>query len=221
MLCPLTDPKGPTSQLTQEQLAVLLNFLGQSKSSVNTAQFVQSMGTKVNQETLQQLSKALAPTDPAEPPPPQPTPVKPPQPTAPAGMPRTPPMPKPPSPPMSALTGIPDGEATAATQTAMTMLLAQLLQAQHTQRQEVSDGGEGAESTNPAGAAPGGQPPPEVKHPPEPSPVSPGNPVYYFQREISLSSCFLNHVSMRELILTLMNMVLPEHFFCAKKQRTF
>lgn len=169
----LLDPKGPTSQLTQEQLAVLLNFLGQSKSSVNTAQFVQSMGTKVNQETLQQLSKALAPTDHAEPPPPQPTPVKPPQPTAPAGMPRTPPMPKPPSPPMSAPTGIPDGEAAAATQTAMTMLLAQLLQAQQTQRQEVSDGGEGVESTNPAGAAPGGQPPPEVKHPPEPSPVSP------------------------------------------------
>uniref|UniRef100_A0A8C4HRS5 Cyclin dependent kinase 13 n=1 Tax=Dicentrarchus labrax TaxID=13489 RepID=A0A8C4HRS5_DICLA len=83
---------GPNSQLTQEQLAVLLNFLGQPKSAVNTAQFVQSMSTKVNQETLQQLSKALAPSDPAEPPP-QPTPTKPPQPGAPAGVPRTPPMP--------------------------------------------------------------------------------------------------------------------------------
>ncbi|XP_074478340.1 cyclin-dependent kinase 13 [Sebastes fasciatus] len=169
----LLDPKGPHSQLTQEQLAVLLNFLGQSKSSVNTAQFVQSMGTKVNQETLQQLSKALAPTDPAEPPP-QPMPAKPPQPAAPVGVPRTPPMPKPPSPPMSAPSGIPEGEAAAATQTAMTMLLAQLLQAQQAQRQEPSDGGEGAESTNPAGGAAGGQPlPPEVKQPPEPSPVSP------------------------------------------------
>uniref|UniRef100_A0A8D3DAH3 Cyclin dependent kinase 13 n=1 Tax=Scophthalmus maximus TaxID=52904 RepID=A0A8D3DAH3_SCOMX len=93
---------GPNTQLTQEQLAVLLNFLGQPKSAVNMAQFVQSMSTKVNQETLQQLSKALAPTDPADPPV-QLTPVKPPQTTAPAGLPRTPPMPKPPSPPMSAL----------------------------------------------------------------------------------------------------------------------
>lgn len=175
--CFLTDPKGPNSQLTQEQLAVLLNFLGQPKSAVNTAQFVQSMSTKVNQETLQQLSKALAPTDPAEPPPPQPTPAKPPQPAAPAGVPRTPPMPKPPSPPMSAPSGIPEGEAAAATQTAMTMLLAQLLQAQQAQRQETGDGGEVAESTNPAGGAPGGQLlPPEVKQPPEPSPVSPGDP---------------------------------------------
>ncbi|KAM6971651.1 cyclin-dependent kinase 13 [Tautogolabrus adspersus] len=170
----LLDAKGPNSQLTQEQLAVLLNFLGQPKSAVNTAQFVQSMSTKVNQETLQQLSKALAPSDQSEPPP-QPTPTKPPQPPAPAGVPRTPPMPKPPSPPMSAPSGIPEGEAAAATQTAMTMLLAQLLQAQQAPRQEAGDGAEGAESTNPAGAAAaGGQLlPPEVKQPPEPSPVSP------------------------------------------------
>ncbi|XP_068438056.1 cyclin-dependent kinase 13 [Clinocottus analis] len=173
----LLDPKGPHSQLTQEQLAVLLNFLGQPKSSVNTAQFVQSMGSKVNQETLQQLSNVLAPTDPAEP---QPAPAKPPQPAvaaapaaAPAGVPRTPPMPKPPSPPASAPSANPDGEAAAATQTAVTMLLAQLLQAQ--QRLEPSDGGDGTEGTNQAGAAaPGGQPPPpEGKPPPEPSPVSP------------------------------------------------
>lgn len=139
------------------------------------------MSTKVNQETLQQLSKALAPTDPAEQPP-LPTPAKIPQPSAPAGVPRTPPMPKPPSPPMSAPSGIPEGEAAAATQTAVTMLLAQLLQAQQAPRQEPSDGGEAAESTNPAGSAPGGPLlPPEIKHPPEPSPVSPGKPVKYFQ----------------------------------------
>ncbi|XP_069552559.1 cyclin-dependent kinase 13 [Brachyistius frenatus] len=169
----LLDPKGPNSQFTQEQLAVLLNFFGQPKSAVNTAQFVQSMSTKVNQETLQQLSKALAPTDPAEPPP---APAKPPPPAAPpAGVPRTPPMPKPPSPP----SGNPEGEAAAATQTAMTMLLAQLLKAQQAQRPEPGDGGEGAESANPAGAAAAAAAaappllPPEVKQPPEPSPVSP------------------------------------------------
>lgn len=172
----LLDPKGPNSQLTQEQLAVLLNFLGQPKSAVSTAQFVQTMSSKVNQETLQQLSKVLAPTDPerlAEPPP-QPTSTKPSQSTAPAGVPRTPPMPKPPSPPLSAPSGMPEGEAAAATQTAMTMLLAQLLQAQQAQRQEPNDGAEAAESTNPAAGATGGPlPPPEVKQPPEPSPVSP------------------------------------------------
>ncbi|KAM3860225.1 cyclin-dependent kinase 13 [Diretmus argenteus] len=171
----LLDPKGPNSQLTQEQLAVLLNFLGQPKSAVNTAQFVQAMSSKVNQETLQQLSKALAPADPERPaePPPQPTPTKPPQSSAPVGVPRTPPMPKPPSPPLSAPPGKPEGEAVAATQTAMTMLLAQLLQAQQAQRQEPSDGGEGAESTNLTAGPPGGPPPPpEVKQPPEPSPVT-------------------------------------------------
>ncbi|XP_028290587.1 cyclin-dependent kinase 13 [Gouania willdenowi] len=168
----LLDPKGPNSQLTQEQLAVLLNFLGQPKSSVSTSQLVQSMSTKVNQETLQQLSKALPPPpDPVDPP--KPAPAKPPLPSvAPAGVPRTPPMPKPPSPPTSAPPSIPEGEAAAATQTAMTMLLAQLLQAQQAQRQEASDGGEEAESTScKTAAAP--PPPPEVKQPPEPSPVSP------------------------------------------------
>ncbi|KAM6900355.1 cyclin-dependent kinase 13 [Xenentodon cancila] len=168
----LLDSKGPNSQFTQEQLAVLLNLLGQPKSAVSTAQFVQSMSTKVNQETLQQLTKALAPSEPPEPPP-QPPPTKPPQPAASAGVPRTPPMPKPPSPPPSAPSNIPEGEAAAARQTAMTMLLAQLLQAQQAQRQDASDGGEGAESTNPAGAPAAPLLPPEVKQPPEPSPVSP------------------------------------------------
>ncbi|KAM8822620.1 cyclin-dependent kinase 13 [Spinachia spinachia] len=167
----LLDPKVTSSQLTQEQLAVLLNFLGHPKSSVNTAQLAQCMGTKVNQETLQQLSKALGPCEPTEPPPPppQPAPPKPAQPAAaPPGVPRTPPMPKPPSPPMSAPPGIPDGEAAAATQTAMTMLLAQLLQAQQAPRQDPADAA--AEGANPAPAQP---PPPEGKQPPEPSPVSP------------------------------------------------
>ncbi|XP_037550089.1 cyclin-dependent kinase 13 isoform X1 [Nematolebias whitei] len=168
----LLDAKGPNSQFTQEQLAVLLNLFGQPKSAVNPAQFGQSMSTKVNQETVQQLTTALPPSDPAEPPP-QPAPAKPPQPAAPAGVPRTPPMRKPPSPTMSAPSSNPEGEAAAATQTAMTMLLAQLLQAQQAKRQEVSDGGDGTESTNPVGvttAAP--LLPPEVKQPPEPSPVS-------------------------------------------------
>ncbi|XP_008394764.1 cyclin-dependent kinase 13 [Poecilia reticulata] len=167
----LLEPKGPNSQFTQEQLAVLLNIFGQPKSAINPAQFVQSMSTKVNQEALQQLTKALAPSDPSEPAP-QPTPAKPPQPPAPAGVPRTPPMPKPPSPPMSAPPVIPEGEAAAATHTAVTMLLAQLLQAQQAQRQEAADSGEGAESSS-AAAPPPALPPPEVKPPPEPSPVSP------------------------------------------------
>uniref|UniRef100_A0AAV2L8C5 Protein kinase domain-containing protein n=1 Tax=Knipowitschia caucasica TaxID=637954 RepID=A0AAV2L8C5_KNICA len=168
----LLDPKGPNSQLTQEQLAVLLNFLGQTKSAANTAQFVQAMGSKVNQETLQQLSKALAPAEPTEPPP-QPAPVKAPPP---AGVPRTPPMPKPPSPPTPAPTYIPDGEV-AATQTAMTMLLAQLLQAQQTQQtqqaqqqqqwQELSDAAEAAENSSGTSATV------DAQQPPEPSPVSP------------------------------------------------
>ncbi|XP_076014185.1 cyclin-dependent kinase 13 [Genypterus blacodes] len=177
----LMDAKGPNSQLTQEQLAVLLNFLGQPKTAVSTAQFVQTMSSKVNQETLQQLSKVLPPTDPerpAEPPPPalaKPAPAKPPQSSAQAGVPRTPPMPKPPSPPPSAPPGLQEGEAAAAaTQKAMTMLLTQLLQAQQAQRQEPADAGEATEGTKPAAGAPAGPPPPpEIKQPPEPSPVSP------------------------------------------------
>lgn len=185
----ITEPKGPNSQFTQEQLAVLLNLLGQPKSTINTAQFVQSMSTKVNQEALQQLTKALAPSDPSEPTA-QPTPTKPPQPPAPAGVPRTPPMPKPPSPPMSAPPSIPEGETAAATQTAVTMLLAQLLQAQQAQRQEASDGGEVGESTNPAAAAlpPPTLPPTDVQQPPEPSPVSPGERATFHQSHLQTSS---------------------------------
>lgn len=159
------DSKAPNSQLTQEQLAVLLNLLGQSKSAVNPAQIA-----KVNPETLQQLSKVLPPehSDSDRPPEPHP-PLKPHKLPQSGGAPRTPPMPKPPSPhPSSASQGKPDGEASAATQTAVTMLLAQLLQAQ--QRQEAGD----TDGTNaPAGGPP--PPPSEPKLPPEPIPVSPGN----------------------------------------------
>ncbi|KAJ8010078.1 hypothetical protein DPEC_G00071260 [Dallia pectoralis] len=168
----ILDQKAPTSQLTQEQLAVLLNLLGQSKSTVNTAQIA-----KVNPETLQQLSKVLplAPTDSDRPPESLPPPKsnKPPQL---GGAPRTPPMPKPPSPPASAANqGKPEGEASAATQTAVTMLLAQLIQAQQNQRQEAGESGELPDGASaPAGVPP---PPPEPKQPPEPVPLSPGGRV--------------------------------------------
>lgn len=153
------DSKAPNSQLTQEQLAVLLNLLGQSKSAVNPAQIA-----KVNPETLQQLSKVLPPehSDSDRPPEPHP-PLKPHKLPQSGGAPRTPPMPKLPSPPPSSVSqGKPEGEASSATQTAVTMLLAQLLQAQ--QRQEARDEAVGR---NPLA----GRPPP----PPEPIPVSPGN----------------------------------------------
>nr|XP_046148145.1 cyclin-dependent kinase 13-like [Oncorhynchus gorbuscha] len=153
----LLDPKGPNCQLTQEQLAVLLKLLGQSKSTVNAVQIA-----KVNSETLQQLSKVLppAPSDSNQPPEP-PTPPKPPL------LGGAPPMPKLPSPPPSSVSqGKPEGEASSATQTAVTMLLAQLLQAQ--QRQEARDEAVGR---NPLAGRP--PPPPEPKQPPEPIPVSP------------------------------------------------
>ncbi|XP_061522439.1 LOW QUALITY PROTEIN: cyclin-dependent kinase 13 [Phycodurus eques] len=156
------DPKGPNSQLTQEQLAVLLNLLGPPNSGTNPAQFFQAVSSKVNQETLQQLSKVLPPAEATEPPA-KPPPAKPPQPAAPTGVPRTPPVPKPPSPPVP-----PEGAA--ATQTAVTMLLAQLLQAQ---RQE--DGADGAEAAAAADDLAAGAPPlpPDVKQPPKSRPVSP------------------------------------------------
>lgn len=178
-----SDPKASNSQLTQEQLAVLLNFLGQPSSAVNATQFVQSTSAKVSQDmSQQQLAKNLPPADQAEPlpppppppPPPQAAPNKPPQPAAPSGVPRTPPMPKPPSPLASAPPGMVEGEAAVATQTAVTMLLAQLLQAQQGQRTDRGDGGDASDGGNTAAAGGVQAPPPEVKQPPEPSPVSPG-----------------------------------------------
>ncbi|XP_077081088.1 cyclin-dependent kinase 13 [Siphateles boraxobius] len=163
----LLDPKAPNSQLTQEQLAVLLNLFQSKSGPVGSAQFAQTVGSKMNPETLQQLTKALpaGPLEserPPEPPPP-PTVSKPPPPP-PSGA-RTPPMPKPPSPPTP---GKPDGEASAsATQTAVTMLLAQLLKVQQGAPGDMMgfDSAEGVLSKT-AGV-------PEVKPPPEPSPVSP------------------------------------------------
>ncbi|XP_037135408.1 cyclin-dependent kinase 13 [Syngnathus acus] len=152
----LLDAKAPNSQLTQEQFAVLLNLLGppnNAAAAANPAQFFQAVSSKVNQETLQQLSKVLPPPEAT-----QPLVAKPPRP-------RTPPMPKPPSPP-------PEGDAAAAaaaaaTQTAVTMLLAQLLQAQ---RQEAGGGPEAADSNLSAGAD---VLPPDTKRPTESSPVTP------------------------------------------------
>ncbi|CAG05488.1 unnamed protein product, partial [Tetraodon nigroviridis] len=164
----LLDPKASNSQLTQEQLAVLLNFLGQPSAAVSASQYVQSASAKASQETTQQLAKNLPAADPAEPLPPPPppggrrprqaTPNKPPQPAAPLGVPRTPPMPKPPSPPACAPPGLAEGEAAVATQTAVTMLLAQLLQAQQ-------GGGDGGR-------------PPEPDYPPLPSEGYGGDYIY-------------------------------------------
>ncbi|KAG1924987.1 cyclin-dependent kinase [Pimephales promelas] len=163
----LLDPKAPNSQLTQEQLAVLLNLFQSKSGPVGSAQFAQTMGSKMNPETLQQLTKAL-PAGPPEserpPEPPLPPTVSKPPPPPPSGA-RTPPMPKPPSPPAP---GKPDGEVSAsATQTAVTMLLAQLLKVQQGAPGDIM-GFESADGvlSNTAGL-------PEVKPPPEPSPVSP------------------------------------------------
>uniref|UniRef100_A0A8C2CNJ3 Cyclin-dependent kinase 13 n=1 Tax=Cyprinus carpio TaxID=7962 RepID=A0A8C2CNJ3_CYPCA len=155
----LLDPKAPNSQLTQEQLAVLLNLLQSKSAPGGSAQFAQTVGSKMSLETLQQLTQALPPgpleSDRPPEPPPLPKVSKPPQP------PRTPPMPKPPSPPSPQPPG--DGEASAAaTQTAVTMLLAQLLKVQQGAAGEVMgfEGAEGGVSNAP-------------EPPPEPSPVSP------------------------------------------------
>lgn len=174
------DPKAPNSQLTQEQLAVLLNLFQSKSAPVSSAQFAQTMGSKMNPETLQQLTKALppAPLEPERPPEPPPLPKvsKPPQPPpGGGGVPRTPPMPKPPSPPTPQQQGKGDGEASAAaTQTAVTMLLAQLLKVQQGAAGDVI-GFEGAEGAilNAAGGSSAPPLPAEIKPPPEPSPVSP------------------------------------------------
>uniref|UniRef100_A0A4W4EW14 Protein kinase domain-containing protein n=1 Tax=Electrophorus electricus TaxID=8005 RepID=A0A4W4EW14_ELEEL len=147
---------GPNSQLTQEQLAVLLNLLQSKSAPLGTAQLSQAMGFKMNSDTLQQLTKALL---------------------AVSGAPRTPPLPKPPSPP-TPQQAKPDAEVSAAaTQTAVTMLLAQLLKVQQSAGAEplVAEGPDGTISAAVGGSA---APPlsAEIKQPPEPSPVSPGKP---------------------------------------------
>ncbi|NP_001353758.1 cyclin-dependent kinase 13 [Danio rerio] len=168
----LLDPKSANSQLTQDQLAVLLNLL-QSKSSAagGSAQFMQTVSSKMNPETLQQLSKALPCGLPESERPPEPPALPKTSKALPAaasgpGAPRTPPMPKPPSPPGPQQA---DGESSAsATQTAVTMLLAQLLNVQ----QGAPGDGTGFDGAD--GGVPNTAPaPPEIRQPPEPSPVSP------------------------------------------------
>lgn len=201
-----SDPKGPNSQLTQEQLAVLLNLLQSKSAPAGSAQLSQAMGLKINPETLQHLAKALLPgaaepERPPEPPALAQSQSKPPQPvSAVGGAPRTPPLPKPPSPPTPQQQGKLDGDVSAtATQTAVTMLLAQFLKVQ--QRAEAL-GTEGADTTiSTASGAPAAPLPAEIKQPPEPSPVSPGkatppsgNSLYQTFKSASLSQkYFISH----------------------------
>ncbi|KAJ8418703.1 hypothetical protein AAFF_G00002020 [Aldrovandia affinis] len=159
------DSKASGSQLTQEQLAVLLNLL-QSKNSVSMAQFAQVMNIKVNPETLQQLTKVSLPAGilaeaekPPEPPPP-PEPHKPPQP---GGASHTPPT-----------ANKPEGEAAStAVQSAFTVLLAQLLKVQQMQRKDTSGEEVGDSATPPPVGTGASEPFGEAQQPPEPSPVSP------------------------------------------------
>lgn len=175
-----SDLKGPNSQLTQEQLAVLLNLLQSKSAPAGSAQLSQAMGFKINPDTLQ-VAKALLPAA-AEPerqlePPAQAQSKAPKPPQAVAavgGAPRTPPLPKPPSPSTSQQQGKNDGEISAtATQTAVTMLLAQFLKVQQNAEVLGTDGADTTISTAP-GAASAPLLPAEMKQPPEPSPVSPG-----------------------------------------------
>ncbi|XP_072535478.1 cyclin-dependent kinase 13 [Salminus brasiliensis] len=180
----LLDPKGPNSQLTQEQIAMLLNLLQSKSAPLGPAQLSQAMGFKMNPETLQQLTKALlpGPVEPDRPPEPPVPPLsqskvpKPPQPSQTlGGAPRTPPIPKPPSPPTPQQQGKPDGEASAAvTQTAVTMLLAQLLKVQQNSDVLGTEGPDGAVSAVVSGSASAAAAAPllssEIK---QPSPVSP------------------------------------------------
>ncbi|XP_012672373.2 cyclin-dependent kinase 13 isoform X1 [Clupea harengus] len=198
----LPDPKAGSPQLTQEQLAVLFNLL-QSKNNPATAsasaQPPHAMDSKMNLETLQQLSRAPHP-GPVEQDNPSET-FAPPLPASQTpkvlnasqplssqlpgvSVPRTPPLPRPPS-PLPAEHKMEGGEATeaAATQTAVTMFLAQLLKVQQAQLQadgeglNTNPGGEGTDLPKgvPFGSAvtPSRLPPSKVSQPTKPSPVSP------------------------------------------------
>lgn len=183
-----SDPKGPNSQLTQEQLTVLLNLLQSKSAPAGSAQLSQVMGFKMNPETLQHLAKALLPgaaepERPPEPPALAPSQSKAPKPPLPvaaaAGAPRTPPLPKPPSPPTPQQQGKHDGEVSAtATQTAVTMLLAQFLKVQQSAEALGTEGADAALSTAAAAAPAAPLAPTEIKPPPEPSPVSPGKAIF-------------------------------------------
>uniref|UniRef100_A0A8B9LHL9 Cyclin-dependent kinase 13 n=1 Tax=Astyanax mexicanus TaxID=7994 RepID=A0A8B9LHL9_ASTMX len=181
----LLDPKGPNSQLTQEQLAMLLNLLQSKSAPLGSAQLSQAMGFKMNPETLQQLTKSLLPgsAEPDRPPEPLVPPLsqskapKPPQPgLTVGGAPRTPPIPKPPSPPTPQQQGKPDGESSAAvTQTAVTMLLAQLLNVQQSTDVIGTEGPDGAISAVVGGAAAAPLLSTEIKQPSPASPVTDGS----------------------------------------------
>ncbi|KAJ8406896.1 hypothetical protein AAFF_G00291720 [Aldrovandia affinis] len=164
------DSKVPGSQLTPDQLAVMVNLL-QSKSSVSMAQFAQAMSIKVNPETLQQLTQVPLPAgtlpEAERPPEPAAPAPEPPRPTQGGGAPRTPPL---------APQGRLEGEAAAAMQSAVTVLLAQLLKAQQAQMKTPAGAPEGGDAAHQSG--PGGQEPPsEMQQPPEPSTPPPDSPV--------------------------------------------
>ncbi|XP_064186945.1 cyclin-dependent kinase 13 [Anguilla rostrata] len=158
----LLDSKASGSQLTQEQLTVLLNLL-RSKSSVNMAQLAQVMNIRMNPETLQQLTKVSMPASVLTEPPAPPEPPKPPQP---GGAPRTPPLP-----------GKLEGEgASVVTQGAFTALMAQLLKVQQMQRKEPGTDGDGGDGAAPPVVGAGGSEQfSEARQPPKPSPVSPAS----------------------------------------------
>ncbi|KAI1902109.1 hypothetical protein AGOR_G00041320 [Albula goreensis] len=167
----LLDPKAPGSQLTPDQLAVMVNLL-QSKSAVSMAQFAQAMNIKMNPEMLQQLNQvsfppgvlpeAERPPEPAVPPP------DPPRPTQGGGAPHTPPLP-----PQGRL----EGEApSVAVQSAVTMLLAQLLKAQQSQMKTPASASDGGEAATLSGTGVQ-EPPSDPQQPPEPSTPPPASPV--------------------------------------------
>ncbi|KAL4623434.1 cyclin-dependent kinase 13 [Arapaima gigas] len=149
-----SDPKAPVSQLTSEQLAVIVNLL-QSKSTVNMAQFAQAMNIKVNPDMLQQLTQVSLPTGML---------AETERPSQVGGAPHTPPPPP---------QGKGEGEvASTAVQSAVTVLLAQLLKVQQMQRKTGAAEGGDAEA-----APPQEEHPAEVQKPPEPSPLPPISPV--------------------------------------------
>ncbi|XP_041103201.1 cyclin-dependent kinase 13-like isoform X2 [Polyodon spathula] len=123
------DIKATGPQLTQDQLAILLNLL-QSKNTVSMAQFAQVMNIKVNPETLQQLNSMslpagiLASTEKPQEPQPQPVVTQPPVPLAPR------------TPPQQALPKLEGDAAPTAIQSAFTVLLAQLLKVQQMQKKD-------------------------------------------------------------------------------------
>ncbi|KAJ8268493.1 hypothetical protein COCON_G00136650 [Conger conger] len=168
------DSKPAGSQLTPDQLAVMVNLL-QSKTSVSMAQFAQAMNIKVNPETLQQLTQVSLPAGVL------PEPERPPEPAAPPPeppAPRTPPLPLPLAPQAR-----PEGEAASvAVQSAVTMLLAQLLKVQQAQMKTPTGAPELGEPPAPAAPPPsgtGGQEPPAEpqQQPPEPSTPPPDSPM--------------------------------------------